>query len=315
MAEKKERVAVIGGGIMGHGITQVFATHGHPVALVDVSDEVLKASIHRIEENLRQFIERGLTTKEKAAETVANISPTTDISAGLSDVDVAVEVIPEKMELKKEMFAKMDELTPPHAVLTTNTSTLLVTEIAAATKRPDKVVGTHFMIPPHILPLLEVMRAEQTSDETLTYIVDLGERIGKKPIVCKDVPGFIVNRLQLSLWAEALSLVDKGICSIDDVDRAVNSHLGYRYCLFGPFEVMDFVGIDTAVFTFEYMYKATGEEKYKMLPALEQKFKDGDLGWKTGKGYRDYSGQSVDDLLRRRNERVLDLLTFLKVEF
>jgi 3-hydroxyacyl-CoA dehydrogenase len=310
--EDIKKVAVIGAGIMGHGIAQAFAYNGYQVNLRDVKQEFVDRAMHRIDLNLKLFIQKGLTTQERAASTLSRIQTTTDLAKALQDADFVMEVIPEEMSLKKDMFKQMDPLAPPHTILATNTSTLKITEIASVTGRPDKVIGAHWMQPPHVLPLVEIIRGEKTSEETLNITKEILTRMGKAPVVCKDVPGFLVNRVQGAMLKEAFNLVEQGICSKEDVDKVWTYHLGLRYALFGPFEALDSLGIDTWYKAFVYMFETLQDPRFEPPKLMETKVKANELGLKTSKGFYDYTGQNIDGIIDQRNEQIIQLLLHLK---
>jgi len=310
--EDIKRVTVIGAGTMGHGIAQVFAYNGYQVYLHDVQQDFVDRALRRIDLNLKLFIEKGLTTKDRAESTLSHIQATTDLAKALGEADFAMEVVPEEMSLKKEMFKQMDRLAPPRAILASNTSTLKISEIASVTGRPDKVIGAHWMQPPHILPLVEIIRGEKTSEETLHITKELLTRMGKAAVVCKDVPGFLVNRVQGAMLKEAANLVEQGICSKEDVDKVWTYHLGLRYALFGPFEALDSLGIDTWYKCFVYMFETIKDPRFEPPKLLEDKVKAGELGLKTGKGFYDYTGQNLDAVIDQRNDMIIELLRHLK---
>ena len=307
-AEEIKHVAIIGAGTMGHGIAQVFAGGGYQVHLRDVSEEFLQAALKRIKLNLDMFIEKGLATSDKIDYTLSHLETTTNMATALKQADFAIEVVSENLEIKRDIFAQMDKFSPEGAILASNTSSFQITEIASFTSRPDRVVGTHWMNPPQILPLVEVIKGEKTSPETLETAVSLLEKLGKTPTVCKDVPGFIVNRMQAAMFNEAISLVEKGICSIEEADKAWTYHLGPRFSLMGPMKALDSAGTDTWYSIFESLYRETGEEKFKPSEMLKKLVEEGKQGFKTGKGFYDYAGKSVDDIIDERNEKTIWLL-------
>jgi 3-hydroxyacyl-CoA dehydrogenase len=310
--EDIQRVAVIGAGTMGHGIAQVFAYNGYQVRLHDIKQELVDRGMRRIQLNLKLFIEKGLTTPERMELTLSRIRPTTDLAEALRDADFVMEVVPEEMSLKKDTFKQMDTLAPPQAILASNTSTFMISELASVTQRPDKVIGAHWMQPPHVLPLVEIIRGAKTSEETLSITKEILTRMGKVPIICKEVPGFIVNRVQGAMLKEACNLVEQGICSKEDVDKAWTYHLGLRYALFGPFEALDSLGIDTWYKCFVYMYETLKDPRFEPPKLMKEKVDANEVGLKTGKGFFDYTGQDIDAIIDQRNEQIIQLLLFLK---
>jgi 3-hydroxyacyl-CoA dehydrogenase len=310
--EDIKKVTVVGAGIMGHGIAQVFAYNGYQVYLQDIKQEFVDRAIHRIEMNLKLFIEKGITTRERMESTLSRIQHTTDLAKALQDADFVMEVVPEEMSVKKEMFKKMDPLAPSRAILASNTSTFMISELASMTGRPDKVIGAHWMQPPHVLPLVEIVRGAKTSDETLAITKEVITNMKKVPIVCNEVPGFIVNRVQGAMLKEACNLVESGICSKEDVDKAWTYHLGLRYSLFGPFEALDSLGIDTWYKCFVYMYDMLKIPWFEPPKLMKEKVDAKEWGLKTGKGFFDYTGQNIDQIIDQRNEMIIQLLQFMK---
>jgi len=241
--EEVRQIAVIGAGTMGHGIAQEFARAGYQVALQDLEDDIVQRAMARIEANLHACCEAGLIALEEVPAILGRIQPTTDLTKAAAETDFVVEAVAEDLDLKQRLFRELDRLCPRRAVLATNTSGLSITRIAAATTRPDQVVGTHFWNPPYLLPLVEVVRGDQTSDETVAITCQIMERIGKSPVVVhKDVPGFVGNRLQLALLREALAIVEQGIASAADVDTVVKTGFGRRLAVIGPLETADLGG-------------------------------------------------------------------------
>lgn len=310
--EDVKKVTVIGAGTMGHGIAQVFAYNGYQVRMQDVKQEFVARGLRRIELNLRLFIEKGITTQERMESTLSRIQTTTDLGEALQDADFVMEVVPEEMSLKKDMFKRMDPLAPPQTILASNTSTFMISELASMTGRPDKIIGAHWMQPPHVLPLVEIIRGEKTSEETLNLTKELLTKMGKVPIVCKEVPGFIVNRVQGAMLKEACNLVEQGICSKEDIDKAWTYHLGLRYALFGPFEALDSLGIDTWYKCFVYMYETLKDPRFEPPKLMKERVDANEVGLKTGKGFFDYTGQNIDAIIDQRNEQIIQLLQHLK---
>jgi 3-hydroxyacyl-CoA dehydrogenase len=312
--EDIKKIAVIGAGTMGHGIAQVCAGAGFKVYLRDTEETILQKAMERISLNLDEFIHEGLTTKEKAKSLKSYITPLADLKSTVSDADLIFEAVPELMDLKKTLWREICELAPEHAILATNTSSFSISEIASVTEREDKFVGGHWMLPPHIRPLAEIVRGTGTSEETIAFMKEFYKSVGKVAIVCKDSPGFIVNRLQTAVLSEAIDLVEKGICGMEDVDLVWTHHLGQRYCFEGPFQFMDRAGIDTWHSIFEYLYNNLREEKYKPPHIMKQKMGEGAVGLKSGKGFYDYTGESIADIIDERDKKLLQLLKITRKE-
>lgn len=307
-----ERIAVIGAGTMGHGIALVFALNGFKTYLVDVNDRIIEESIRRIRDKIGTLSSLGLADKEKAESSLERIEGTTEIEV-TERADFVVEAVPEKIELKKQVFERIDDLCPEKTILASNTSTLSISEIAEATERPDKVIGTHWMIPPYIMPLVEVICGEKTSDSTLDIVVELLKKVKKEPIVCKDVPGFIVNRLQFAMVVEALNLLEQGIATVDDIDRVWTKHLGIRYALMGPIGFLDGAGLDVALDCISYLYEEIKHPKFKPPEILIKKVQTGELGLKSGKGLRDYKKEKIKRIIDTRDKRLVWLLKELRL--
>ncbi len=281
MAIKK--IGVVGAGTMGNGIAQVAAQIGCDVVMRDIEMRFVEGGMKKIEGFLTKSVEKGkIDAKEKEA-VLGRIKGTVDIG-DLKDVDFVVEAVIEDLDLKKSVFKELDELCRPDVILTTNTSSMSVTEIGASTQRPDKVCGMHFFNPVPLMRLVEVIRGYATSDETIKTATELAQKMGKVTVeVKKDSPGFIVNRIMTPHFLEAIRIVEEGIASIEDVDKAVKNGLNYPM---GPFELMDLTGIDIAYFVTEYLYKELNKESKWVAPNLmKTMIRAGNLGKKTGKGW------------------------------
>ncbi len=282
-----KKIGVIGAGTMDNGIAQVASQIGCEVIMRDISDEFVARGLKNIENFLQKSVEKGKMTPEQKSEVLGRIKGTTNM-ADLKDVDFAIEAVIEDMELKKKVFKELDELLRPEVIIATNTSSMSITEISVATKRPDKVCGMHFFNPVPLMKLVEVIRGYFTSDETIAITTDLAKKMGKITVeVKKDSPGFIVNRIMIPHFIEAIKIVEEGIASIQDVDTAVKNGLNYPM---GPFELMDLTGVDIAYYVTEYFYKELNKELKWVAPnLLKSMIKAGRLGRKTGAGWYDYS--------------------------
>jgi 3-hydroxybutyryl-CoA dehydrogenase len=280
-------IGVLGAGVMGNGIAQVAAQAGYNVILRDIEDRFVEGGIKNIDKFLAKTVEKGKMAADDKNAIMGRIKGTTKI-ADLKDVDFVIEVIIEVMDVKKKVFAELDEVTRPDVILSTNTSSMSITEIATATKRPDKVVGLHFFNPVPLMKLVEVIRGMRTSDETIATALDLARKVGKEPVEVKvDVPGFLVNRLMIASSIEAIKLWEQGIASKEDIDKAAK--LGLNYPM-GPFELMDLTGLDINYHVMDYFHKELPNElKWDPPLAIKNMVKAGLLGRKTGKGWYDYS--------------------------
>jgi 3-hydroxybutyryl-CoA dehydrogenase len=280
-------IGVLGAGVMGNGIAQVAAMAGYNVVLRDIEDRFVEGGIKNIDKFLAKSVEKGKMAADDKNAIMGRIKGTTDMGA-MKDVDFVVEVIIEVMDVKKKVFAELDEITKPHVILSSNTSSMSITEIATATKRPDKVVGMHFFNPVPLMKLVEVISGMRTSAETAATTLDLTRKLGKEPVEVKiDVPGFLVNRLMIASSIEGIKLWEQGIASKEDIDKAAK--LGLNYPM-GPFELMDLTGLDINYHVMDYFHKELPKElKWDPPLAIKNMVKAGLLGRKTGKGWYDYS--------------------------
>ena len=282
-----KKLGVVGAGAMGNGIAQLAAQIGCDVVMRDIEDAFVERGMKNIDRFLSRSVEKGkLESKEKDA-ILGRITGTTDMSR-LKDVDFVIEAVIEDLGLKKSVFKELDELCRPEVVLASNTSSMSLTEIAAATKRPENVCGMHFFNPVPLMRLVEVIRGYATSDETVAITTDLAKKMGKTTVeVKKDSPGFIVNRIMIPHMVEAIKIVEEGIATKEDVDIAVKNGLNYPM---GPFELMDLTGIDICYFVNEYFHKELNKELKWVSPNLfKTMIRAGKLGRKTGEGWYDYS--------------------------
>ena len=279
-------IGVLGAGSMGNGIAQVAAQAGYQVVMRDIEDRFVENGLKAIEKFLAKSVEKGKMTEEQKKGILGKIKGTTRME-DLKDVDFVIEAVFEDLELKKGVFKQLDELTRSSVILTTNTSSMSVTEIAMSTKRPEKVAGMHFFNPAPLMKLVEVIRAHYTNDETTHLVMEMARKMGKEPVeVRKDTPGFIVNRLMLPHMLEAIKMAEEGVASIEDIDKAVK--LGLNYPM-GPFELMDLTGVDIAFHVGEYLYRELNKESKWSIPTLMRTMiRAGKLGRKTGAGWYKY---------------------------
>jgi 3-hydroxybutyryl-CoA dehydrogenase len=279
-------IGVIGAGTMGTGIAQVAALAHFDVILHDVSPHVLKSAMRRIKDDLRRGVDKGKLSATEATEALASIHPRTLLS-DISDADFIIEAASEELKVKKEIFQKLDAIVAPDAILASNTSSLSVTEIASSTKTPESVVGMHFFNPPPLMRLIEVVRGKQTSPEAVTVTCDLAMKMKKVPVVCRDTPGFIVNRIARPFYGEALRLLDEKAASVGEIDRIMRMEGGFKM---GPFELMDLIGIDVNFAVTKSVYEQFNKEpRFRPHPIQQQMVEAGTLGRKTKKGFYPYS--------------------------
>ncbi|MDP2578259.1 MAG: 3-hydroxyacyl-CoA dehydrogenase family protein [Candidatus Palauibacterales bacterium] len=277
-----EKIGVVGAGAMGHGIAQVAAMAGYQVELFDIDAAALKRALAAVRSNLDAGVERGVVDPSTREAALAALSTTTVLESAASGADLVIEAAPEQLELKRELFAQLDALSPPHAILATNTSSLSVTKIAAATERPGRVVGMHFFNPVHIMKLLEIVQGEETEERAVEIARAIGVAMGKTPIVVKDSPGFASSRLGVILGLEAMRMVEDGVASAQDIDTAME--LGYRHPM-GPLRLTDLVGLDVRLAIAQYLYRETGSDRFKPPEILERMVAEGKLGKKAGEGF------------------------------
>jgi len=298
------RLAVVGSGLMGHAIAQEFAFAGYEVHIHDITEEKLKQAIKNIETNLKMLVEIGTVTPVQTESVLKNIHSSTELKETVREADVVIESVSENLELKQGIFQKLDHLCPGHTILASNSSTLMPSLLASVTQRPDKVLVTHYINPPHLLPLVEIVRHKTTSDETVSTIYDLYVKVGKSPaIVQKEAPGFVGNRLQIALLREALSIVEQGIAAPEDVDIIVRTGFGRRYAAAGPFEILGLAGWDLVLAACQYLVPHL-ESSTEISPLLKQKVDAGELGLKAGKGFYDWTPES-GEALKKRIARIL----------
>ncbi len=280
-----QKVGVVGCGLMGAGIVEVCARKGLPVVFREVSDDLVAHGMGLIRRSLDRALERGKLSAEEHAHALEHIQGTTAYDE-LADCDLVVEAVIENLGLKTEVFSTLDRVTPPHAILASNTSSLSITSLAAATGRPEQVIGMHFFNPVPVMPLLELVLGLQTSPQTLAAARQLGERLGKTIVVAgKDNPGFIVNLLFIPYALDAIRGLEQGVANKEDFDTAMK--LGMNHPM-GPFELMDFVGLDTMLFIADAMYAETRDPRYAAPPLLRRMVTAGHLGRKAGRGFYDY---------------------------
>jgi len=271
---------------MGSGIVEVTARAGYDVVVREISEELLNQGLERVRKSMGKAVERGKLSQEEMDAALGRIRGTVEMQ-DFADRDLVIEAVVEKMDVKKEVFRQLDEITPPHAILASNTSSLSITELASVTQRPGQVVGMHFFNPVPVLPLLEVVRGFQTGEETLEIARKFGESLGKTVVVAqKDNPGFIVNLLFIPYALDAIRALENGVATKEDIDTAIK--LGMNHPM-GPFTLMDFVGLDTMLYVADAMYEEYRDPRYAAPPLLRRMVTAGYLGRKTGKGFYDYS--------------------------
>jgi 3-hydroxybutyryl-CoA dehydrogenase len=279
-------VLVVGAGTMGHGIAQVAAQSGYDVVLFDVDAKAVAAGLGKIKGNLDKGVEKGKVSAADRDAALARVTTTTDLAAAARACDLAIEAVPERMDLKRRIFSDLGAAAPAHAVLATNTSSLSVAEIAAASGRPARVVGLHFFNPVHLKPLLEIVRTDATAKDALDAALDVGARMGKSCIVVKDSPGFATSRLGLAIGLEAIRMVEEGVASPADIDTAMEK--GYGHAM-GPLRTTDLVGLDVRLGIARYLDEKLPGGRFRPPALLERMVAEGSLGQKSGRGFYDWS--------------------------
>lgn len=282
---------VLGAGTMGNGIAHVFATSGWNVSLFDISAHALERALATITKNLERQVAKELLTAEAAAAAVARIRTHTDLAAAVSGSALVVEAATENVEIKLKLFAQLDELCAPETLLASNTSSIAIGRIAAATKRPDKVIGMHFMNPVPVMKLVEVIRGYKTSDATASTVADISRQLGKIPVECNDYPGFVANRILMPMINEAIEALQTGVGSVEAIDSIMK--LGMAHPM-GPLQLADFIGLDVCLSILRVLHEGLGQPKYAPNPLLVAMVTAGDLGVKSGRGFYDYANGTKD---------------------
>ena len=303
-----QRATVVGAGIMGHGIALVLAQGGCQVSMVDVADDILERALKKVGAALQALVRHGLLDSDQADRLRTRITATTDMEEATCDPDFVVEAVTEDIKVKQEIFARLDSQCPTRTVLASNTSSLPLATMASVTQRPDQVVGTHFIMPAYVMPLVEVVRGEKTSDDTMKTTLRLMQRAGKTPIVVnKDIPGFIHNRLQAALGREASALIQAGVVTAQDIDIVVTQGFGLRFSTAGPMEQQDLAGLNIhhaiATYLYPHLDNSTGPH-----PHYAQRVSEGHLGIKTGQGFYNWEGKDADATLRDQEERLIEVV-------
>ena len=291
MNSENKKITIVGSGMMGHGIGQEFAAAGHKVTFLGRQESKTKQDIKKIERNLQEMIQWDLISSDTCNTAMKNIHLTTSLKEAARDADLVIEAVVEDLDIKKQLFSRLDKACPAHTILASNTSTILPSLLETATKRPDRVVVAHYFNPPYLMPLVEIVRGKKTSDKTVDFLYNLLKSLGKDPIVCqKEAPGFIVNRLQMVLWREAFNIVQKGLATPQDVDMAVKKSFGRRLGIAGPFEIYEHNdGYDLTLQCEEYMLDDMDTATQESYPLLHEMVKKGHLGAKTGQGFYEWT--------------------------
>jgi 3-hydroxybutyryl-CoA dehydrogenase len=292
-----KHIAVIGSGTMGNGIAHVFAQNGFSVALIDISAEALEKALQTISRNLDRIVAKGNLSVEEKTQTLKNIRTFTDLAEGVAQADLVVEAATENADLKGNIFRQLDALAKPEAILASNTSSISITKIAAATSRPDKVIGMHFMNPVPVMKLVEIIRGYATSDEVTAAIMEVSHRLGKTPTEVNDYPGFIANRILMPMINEAIYALHEGVAGVEEIDTVMK--LGMAHPM-GPLQLADFIGLDVCLYILKVMQEGFGNPKYAPCPLLVNMVQAGHNGVKSGQGFYAWSPGSKDPAVAPR---------------
>lgn len=284
-------ITVIGGGSMGNGIAHVFAQYGHSVVLVDIQEAILEKALSTIYQNLDRQVKKGTLTEADKALTLGRLTTTTDLAAGVSHADIVVEAATENITLKLKIFREMDAAAPAQAILATNTSSISITQIAAATRRPDRVIGMHFMNPVPVMKLVEVIRGYATSDEVTQQVMALSRALQKVPVEVRDYPGFVANRILMPMINEAIYTLYEGVSGVEGIDTVMK--LGMAHPM-GPLQLADFIGLDVCLAILRVLHEGFGHPKYAPCPLLVNMVAAGKLGSKSGEGFYIYTPGSKE---------------------
>ena len=304
-----KKVAVVGAGLMGHGIALEFAAHGRLVSIHDRSEEALLSALQHARVGLLALAQAGRISDDEVESSLARISASGELGEAVRDADLVVEAVSENLDLKKMVFENIDASAPAHAILVSNTSTFLPSALASATSRPTRVAIAHYYNPPHLLPGVEIVKGPETSDSTAELLMDLYRSIGKKPaLVQKEIQGFIGNRLQVALFREALSLVQNGYATAEQIDEVVRTSFGRRLSVAGPIELRELIGLELALAISEQTTPTLANDRV-LPPVLLEKIESGDLGVKTGKGFYEWTPASVESWRKNMADGLLDMIS------
>lgn len=292
-----KNITVIGSGTMGNGIAHVFAQFGYSVSLVDISEPALQKALATIAKNIDRQVAKGTVTEADKAATLANIKTFTKLEEGAKNADLVVEAASENVNVKLSIFKQLDEICPPNTILASNTSSISITQIAAVTKRPDKVIGMHFMNPVPVMKLIEVIRGYSTSNEVCNLIMETSKKLNKIPTEVNDYPGFVANKILMPMINEAIITLHEGTAGVEEIDTVMK--LGMAHPM-GPLQLADFIGLDVCLNILKVLQDGYGNPKYAPCPLLVNMVTAGHLGVKSGKGFYDYSGGTKDLVLAER---------------
>lgn len=292
-----QNITVIGSGTMGNGIAHTFAQFGFKVNLVDINEAALQKAIATITKNLDRQVQKGSITEDVKNATLANITNHTDLAKGAAKADLVVEAASENVDIKLKIFKQLDEICPPHTILASNTSSISITQIAAVTKRPEKVIGMHFMNPVPVMKLIEVIRGYKTSNEVCDLVMATSKKLNKIPVEVNDYPGFVANKILMPMINEAIITLYEGVAGVEEIDTVMK--LGMAHPM-GPLQLADFIGLDVCLSILRVLQDGFGNPKYAPCPLLVNMVTSGDLGAKSGRGFYEYTAGSKDLVLAPR---------------
>jgi 3-hydroxybutyryl-CoA dehydrogenase len=297
-----KNITVIGSGTMGNGIAHVFAQHGYNVSLVDISKEALDRGLATINKNMDRQVAKGSLTQADKDAALARIAPNTDLAAGVKNADLIVEAATENVDLKLKIFRDIDANAPANAILASNTSSISITKIAAATKRPGQVIGMHFMNPVPVMKLVEVIRGYSTTDEVTNAVMELSRKLEKVPVEVNDYPGFVANKILMPMINEAIITLHEGTAGVEEIDTVMKLGMGHPM---GPLRLADFIGLDVCLAILRVLQDGYGNPKYAPCPLLVNMVTAGHLGDKTGKGFYDYANPKAPVVAERFRKKEL----------
>ena len=281
-----KNIAVIGAGTMGNGIAHVFAQTGFKVSIIDISPNALEKALQTIAKNLDRLIKKEKISEEDKKKTLDNITTYTTLKEGVTNADLVVEAATENAEIKLNIFRELDKICPAETILASNTSSISITKIAAVTKRPEKVIGMHFMNPVPVMKLVEIIKGYKTDEKVTELIVKTSKKLGKVPVEVNDYPGFVANRILMPMINEAIISLQEGVAGVQEIDTVMK--LGMAHPM-GPLQLADFIGLDVCLFIMKVLYEGLGKDKYAPCPLLVNMVEAGNLGVKSGEGFYDWS--------------------------
>lgn len=308
------KVLVLGAGVMGHGFAQYFAMRGHPVRLADRNREQLERALEWIDGSLRFFADEGELAPEELAGVLGRIEPVEDWSPAADQIDFVLEAVSENIAVKKAVFGELDSVMRPEVILASNTSSYDINEFTPVVKHPERVIGTHWFHPPQITPCVEIIPSDATSPRTVERTMEFMRGIGKYPTLCRSAPGFVANRIQFAMAAEAYAIIEEGLATPEQIDRIVKSSFGFRLGAYGPCEICDQAGVDTYTAIFEYLHEKLKKDQFKPPEILKNLLREGRCGLKTGSGFYSYEAGAADKVKRERDGRLFARLRLFAKE-